>query len=74
MYSSNDDMAISVMEHEHIGGEYYPDEYLGKVCKMCGDAVDEEDDGYLYNGQLLCGSCIKKALFDEYGEDYRIRR
>jgi len=69
MFSCDDSRAIEVMERDRLGRNF---EEEHRLCSQCGENLDE-DDCFRYEDLDLCATCLKEMLFEELGEDYRIR-
>ena len=69
MYSCNDERVLPLMDEERLGTGFCKE---GRACEQCGADLDD-DDQYRYEDMTLCTACFKDALFDELGEDYRLR-
>ena len=69
MYLCHSKAALAAMETDRLTPDYIN---YGNICDHCGAELDG-DDCYEYAEAILCAECIKDALFEELGEDYRIR-
>ena len=69
MYLCHSKAALAAMETDRLTPDFVE---LGNICAGCGAELDG-DDCYEYEEAILCAECIKDALFEEYGDDYRIR-
>ena len=69
MYLCNSKAALAAMESDRLSPDFVE---FGNVCTHCGAELDG-DDCYEYEEAILCAECIRDALFEELGEDYRRR-
>ena len=69
MYLCHTKAAVDAMEQDRLCPHF---EELKNICEQCGAELDG-DDCYKYEEAILCAECMKESLFEEFGEDYRIR-
>ncbi len=59
LYRNNDPMALSAMEADHYSE---PEEYEPRKCfscPECGAPVFEDERYYIFDGNIICDSCIE---------------
>lgn len=47
----------------------YPRPYKSVRCEDCGSEMSGSHRMYIDNGDVLCGSCLKARILDEYTTD-----
>lgn len=70
MYLCHTKEALNAMERDRLMAWEEPLEKSG--CALCGLSL-EGDDCYRHEDSIVCASCMKDLLFDDLGEDYRVR-
>lgn len=62
IYNNNSSVALCAAEEERTGS-YGEDGYIEPrvcfLCPECGEAVYEDERYYIFDGDIICDSCIE---------------
>lgn len=59
IYGNNDPMALSAMEADHYREMEECELRKCFTCPECGESVFEDERYYIFDGNVICDSCIE---------------